>query len=208
MRVNPFFELYVGDRMSSREFVDIFSPFLVGHAEALFLPGNVVVKGVQGSGKSMLLTLLRPEVRLEYDRVSENFPVPAALASLLVPESTLHTRMRSISATGGYRMTPMRPHYILPISSTIRFLLTCSPRSENWARPPTSRASSGSNSPKSGARLCGGTCGKRRVPRQSCRLRFAGKSRCGSKLVSTPIGGSCITMIKNWPPGSATRRLT
>jgi hypothetical protein len=29
MRVNPFFELYVGDRMLSREFVDIFSPFLV-----------------------------------------------------------------------------------------------------------------------------------------------------------------------------------
>ena len=79
MRVNPFFELYVGDRMSSREFVDIFSPFLVPHAEALFLPGNVVVKGVQGSGKSMLLSLLKPEVRLEYVRANEAFPVPKPL---------------------------------------------------------------------------------------------------------------------------------
>ena len=83
MRVNPFFELYVGDRMSSREFVDIFSPFLVRHAEALFLPGNVVVKGVQGSGKSMLLTLLKPQVRLEYDRANEDFPVPQALRKFI-----------------------------------------------------------------------------------------------------------------------------
>jgi len=78
MRVNPFFELYVGDRMSSREFVEIFSPFLVRHAEALFLPGNIVVKGVQGSGKSMLLTLLKPEVRLAYVDAGQNFPVPEA----------------------------------------------------------------------------------------------------------------------------------
>ncbi len=78
-RINPFFELYVNDRMSSREFVDMFSPFLVPHAEALFLPGNVVVKGVQGSGKSMLLSLLRPDVRLEYARAGADFPVPSPL---------------------------------------------------------------------------------------------------------------------------------
>lgn len=83
MRVNPFFELYVGDRMSSREFVDIFSPFLVGHAEALFSPGNVVVKGVQGSGKSMLLSLLKPEVRLEYARASGIFPVQKGLSKFI-----------------------------------------------------------------------------------------------------------------------------
>jgi hypothetical protein len=83
MRVNPFFELYVGDRMSSREFVDIFSPFLVHHAEALFLPGNVVLKGVQGSGKSMLLTLLKPDVRLEYVRANEDFPVLKALRKFI-----------------------------------------------------------------------------------------------------------------------------
>jgi hypothetical protein len=83
MRVNPFFELYVGDRMSSREFVDIFSPFLVRHAEALFLPGNVVVKGVQGSGKSMLLTLLKASVRLEYVHANEEFPVPKALQKFI-----------------------------------------------------------------------------------------------------------------------------
>jgi hypothetical protein len=83
VRVNPFFELYVGDRLSSSEFVTIFSPFLVRHAEALFLPGNVVVKGVQGSGKSMLLSLLKPEVRLEYARARADFPVKGPLSQFI-----------------------------------------------------------------------------------------------------------------------------
>jgi hypothetical protein len=83
MSVNPFFELYVGDRLSSREFVNIFSPFLVGHAEALFLPGNIVVKGVQGSGKSMLLSLLKPEVRMEYARAGAEFPVRKSISNFI-----------------------------------------------------------------------------------------------------------------------------
>ena len=83
MGINPFFELYVGDRLSSGEFVNIFSPFLVEHAEALFLPGNVVVKGVQGSGKSMLLSLLKPDVRMEYARAGTTFPVRKEISKLI-----------------------------------------------------------------------------------------------------------------------------
>ena len=83
MPINPFFELYVGDRVSSREFVDIFSPFLVEHAEALFLPGNVVVTGVQGSGKSMLLSLLKSDVRMEYARVNAHFSVRRELRNFI-----------------------------------------------------------------------------------------------------------------------------
>lgn len=75
MSINPFFELYVGEKLSSREFVNIFSPFLVEYAEPLFLPGNIVVKGVQGSGKSMLLSLLKPNVQMEYARAETEFPV-------------------------------------------------------------------------------------------------------------------------------------
>jgi hypothetical protein len=81
--VNPFFELYVGDRLSSEEFVDIFSPYLVRHAEALFIPGNVVVKGMQGSGKSMLLALLKPEVRIEYARAGATFPVRSQISQFI-----------------------------------------------------------------------------------------------------------------------------
>ena len=83
MRINPFFELYVGERLSSSEFVDIFSPFLVEHAKALFLPGNVVVKGVQGSGKSMLLSLLKSDVRMEYARAKTSFPVHGEISKFI-----------------------------------------------------------------------------------------------------------------------------
>ncbi|MXW52055.1 hypothetical protein F4X86_01670 [Candidatus Saccharibacteria bacterium] len=83
MSINPFFELYVGDKLSSREFVDIFSPFLVKHTEALFVPGNVVVKGIQGSGKSMLLSLLRSEVRKQYASTGTDFPVPRRIRKFI-----------------------------------------------------------------------------------------------------------------------------
>lgn len=83
MQANPFFEVYAGDRMTSNEFVNIFSPYLVDHAQPLFIPGNVVVKGVQGSGKSMLLTLLKSEVRLEYARAGANFPVKGTMGTFI-----------------------------------------------------------------------------------------------------------------------------
>jgi hypothetical protein len=76
MRGNPFYELYLADSMSALEFVRLFSPFLIEHVQPIFLPGNVVVVGMQGSGKSMLLTLLRAETRLRYDQVGHDFPVP------------------------------------------------------------------------------------------------------------------------------------
>jgi ABC-type lipoprotein export system ATPase subunit len=59
-RTNPFNELYVTETVSSSAFVRIFSPFILKNASALFLPGNVVIKGMQGCGKSMLLSLLKP----------------------------------------------------------------------------------------------------------------------------------------------------
>jgi hypothetical protein len=76
MSVNPFYELYLADSMSATEFVTLFSPALIPHVQPLFLPGNVVVVGMQGSGKSMLLTLLRAETRLKYEQVAHEFPVP------------------------------------------------------------------------------------------------------------------------------------
>ncbi|MGR9315568.1 ORC-CDC6 family AAA ATPase [Rhizobium leguminosarum] len=75
MKSNPFFELYVTDRISPRDFVTIFSDFLVPHAEPLFLQGNAVVTGIQGSGKSMLLQLLQPYIRRQYFESGKDFPV-------------------------------------------------------------------------------------------------------------------------------------
>ncbi len=76
---NPFEELYVGEMISPGEFVDLFSDTLLEHSRPMFQQGNVVVKGVYGSGKTMLLTLLKPEVRLAYAARGLELPVPLEL---------------------------------------------------------------------------------------------------------------------------------
>jgi hypothetical protein len=72
---NPFNELYVSETVGPGAFVQIFSEKLLRNASALYLPGNVVLKGMQGSGKSMLLTLLKPEVRVAYAESRSKFPL-------------------------------------------------------------------------------------------------------------------------------------
>ena len=72
---NPFLSLYVTDSPDPRVFVELFSDVLVKHAQPLFEPGNVVVRGTQGAGKSMLLNLLSPPIRLEYERANLSFPI-------------------------------------------------------------------------------------------------------------------------------------
>lgn len=81
--VNPFHELYVTEMVSPQEFVVLFSPFLVKYAQLLFKQGNLILLGSQGSGKSMLLSLLKPEIREAYFRRNENFPVPQLLQGFL-----------------------------------------------------------------------------------------------------------------------------
>src|SRR5437868_5275588 len=80
MLINPFNELYLAENLPSERYVQFFSPYLVTRELALplFLPGNVVIQGVQGSGKSMLLNLLSPEVRIAYLKAQVEFPVPLA----------------------------------------------------------------------------------------------------------------------------------
>lgn len=72
---NPFHYLYVGERVSASEFTDIFSTELVQHALPLFQPGNVVLSGANGMGKSMLFNLFQPEVRIAYRDAGKPFPV-------------------------------------------------------------------------------------------------------------------------------------
>ena len=67
---NPFNEAYVTHTVSETSFVHYFSPILVDQAVAIFQPGNVIVKGTQGSGKSMLLRLLDPKIRIAYHDVT------------------------------------------------------------------------------------------------------------------------------------------
>lgn len=75
-RKNPFHELYLTESIGPEKFVHLFSPFLVDKALALFEPGHVILKGLPGSGKSMLLNLLKPEIRIAFAKSNVPFPVP------------------------------------------------------------------------------------------------------------------------------------
>ena len=83
LETNPFHELYVTETAGPEEFVRLFSPFLIKHAALLFQPGNVVLKGTQGTGKSMLLNLLRPEIRRAYNATKVRYPVPRSFGTFV-----------------------------------------------------------------------------------------------------------------------------
>ena len=72
---NPFHEQFVTETISPENYVRLFSPLLLQREGSLFLPGNVVLTGVKGSGKSMLLSLLRAGTRVAYEKVGQEFPV-------------------------------------------------------------------------------------------------------------------------------------
>jgi hypothetical protein len=74
--INPFHDLYLSEAIGSDKFVQLFSPMFVMHGLSLYQPGNVILKGLQGSGKTMLLNLLKAKVRVAYDKAELEFPVP------------------------------------------------------------------------------------------------------------------------------------
>lgn len=77
MIANPFHDLYLSEAIPEEALVELFSPIIVKYASAIFEPGNVIIRGLQGTGKTMLLNLLRPESRIAYRRSRRNsFPVP------------------------------------------------------------------------------------------------------------------------------------
>ncbi|MDR3427367.1 hypothetical protein [Silvimonas sp.] len=73
---NPFHDLWVTEILDPKEFVKMFSPMVASHAEELFGTGNVVVRGRQGSGKSMLLGLLNTKTRVAYANSGTEYPAP------------------------------------------------------------------------------------------------------------------------------------
>ena len=83
VRINPFHELYLGETVGPEKFVNLFSHVIVKHALSLFQPGHVVLKGFPGSGKSMLLNLLKPSIRLAYANAGQKFPVPDELKKFI-----------------------------------------------------------------------------------------------------------------------------
>ena len=73
---NPFHDLWLTEILSPQDFVRMFSPKIIEFSEDLFGTGNVVVRGRQGSGKSMLLRLLDTNTRVAYALSGEDCPIP------------------------------------------------------------------------------------------------------------------------------------
>lgn len=111
-RKNPFHEIYVTESIGSERFVKLFSPFLVDQALALFEPGHVVLKGLPGSGKSMLLSLLKPSIRIAYHENNVDFPVPKHLCKFigaginLIRSSVSDFGQRPVNDKGGFEESP------------------------------------------------------------------------------------------------------
>lgn len=75
--INPFQQLYFSDdAQTENDFVELFSDEVLQTAiHPVFQGGNVVLSGTQGCGKTMILNLLRPEVRIAYSKLAKKFPV-------------------------------------------------------------------------------------------------------------------------------------
>ena len=82
-KVNPFLELYLTEGIAAEQFAQLFSPVLARESEThtLFQPGNIVLVGLQGSGKTALLNLMRPEVMITYRKLADsNWPLPKEIS--------------------------------------------------------------------------------------------------------------------------------
>ena len=75
--INPFQQLYFSDDVQTENnFVELFSDHVLQTAiHPIFQGGNVVLSGTQGCGKTMILSLLRPQTRIAYSKLRREFPV-------------------------------------------------------------------------------------------------------------------------------------
>lgn len=111
-RKNPFHEIYLTESIGPERFVKLFSPFLVDKAVALFEPGHVILKGLPGSGKSMLLSLLKPSIRIAYHENNVDFPVPKHLCKFIGAGINLKRSgvsdfgQRPVNHKGGFEESP------------------------------------------------------------------------------------------------------
>lgn len=83
--INPFQQLYFSDdTQSENNYVELFSSEVLQTAiHPVFQGGNVVLSGTQGCGKTMILSLLRPETRIAYWKLNREFPVNHQMRNFL-----------------------------------------------------------------------------------------------------------------------------
>ena len=79
--------------IETEKFAELFSPVLAKQSQthALFQPGNIFLTGLQGSGKTALLSLLRPEVMIAYRTVGARWPLPQSLSRFVAAGINLNS---------------------------------------------------------------------------------------------------------------------
>ena len=102
---NPFHDLWLTEILSPADFVQMFSPKIVEYSEALFGTGNVVVRGRQGSGKSMLLRLLDTRTRVAYARTNVPNPIPGTRNFICGSVNLTRSNFNAISARLPHELT-------------------------------------------------------------------------------------------------------
>ena len=109
VHANPFSELYMTEGIAAARFAQLFSPVLAkqSRAHTLFQPGNIVLVGLQGSGKTALLNLMRPDVMISYRALGNNsWPLPKEISRFISAGINLNSSkardfgQRIVSVTG------------------------------------------------------------------------------------------------------------
>ena len=96
---NPFKDLYLTEAISDPgSYIDYFSPAIItGQTESLFSRGNVVLRGSNGVGKTMLLRLLQPDVQAAY--LKHDSPLPKQVGnekSLSIGVNLIHAGFNNL----------------------------------------------------------------------------------------------------------------
>lgn len=120
---NPFHDLWVTEILDPHAYVQMFSPVLVTDAEELFSSGHVVVKGRQGSGKSMLLNLLETSTRIAYAHSKTKYPVPKKQRIFISAGVQLTRQNASLVAARSEEIPPEQRFQI--IAATFADYLNC-----------------------------------------------------------------------------------
>jgi len=85
--INPFQQLYLSDdTQTEKHFVELFSDEVLQTAiHPIFQGNNVILLGTQGCGKTMILNLLRPEIRIAYWKLgkADEFPVSKCMRTFV-----------------------------------------------------------------------------------------------------------------------------
>lgn len=102
--INPFQQLYIfDDAHTDKTFVALFSDKVLQSAiSPIFQGGNVVLLGSQGCGKTMILNLLRPEIRIAYFDEGQEFPVDKSMSDFISAGVNLtHSQISHVAQMSG-----------------------------------------------------------------------------------------------------------